>query len=29
MTEAEKYQHLMRETSNDVTMIYVHGGGYW
>ena len=27
--EAQKYQKLMTEVTSDITILYVHGGGYW
>lgn len=27
--EPQKYQNLMKEVTSNVTILYVHGGGYW
>lgn len=29
ITETQKYHNLMEEVSSDVTILFVHGGGYW
>jgi acetyl esterase/lipase len=29
ISEAEKYENLMKEVKNDITILYVHGGAYY
>lgn len=29
ISEPQKYQNLMKEVSSNITLLYVHGGGYW
>lgn len=29
VSEAQKFENLMQEVSSNITILYVHGGGYW